>query len=365
VDEDTELLAIHRDRFPEMIRECPVLVESLVHVMLDRARGFAAANWEDEKVTALGRLAGGLAHELNNPAAAAARGAERLAHALADVGNAALAVGAAGLDPDQRAAVETIVARCHSPSRTVSIDPIERADLEEGLGNWLVGHRLDPDHAVAFVEGGVDVGVLESLVEHVPAEALDAVVRWIAVTASASVVARDVERAARRLSEIVGTVQRYTHMDRAPVREPTDLTRGLVDTVDIVRTEANGKGATIRLTLSDRLPLVSGVAPDLNQVWSNLLHNALDAISSGGEVEVSATEESGMVVVRVVDNGHGIPPDIEPRIFDPFFTTKPVGTGVGLGLDMVRRIVRTHDGEVEFDSRPGRTEFRVRLPSAG
>jgi signal transduction histidine kinase len=103
----------------------------------------------------------------------------------------------------------------------------------------------------------------------------------------------------------------------------------------------------------------------LNQVWSNLLHNALDAISSGGEVEVSATEESGMVVVRVVDNGRGIPPDIQPRIFDPFFTTKPVGTGVGLGLDMVRRIVRTHDGEVEFDSRPGRTEFRVRLPSAG
>jgi signal transduction histidine kinase len=331
--------------------------------MLDRARGFAAANWEDEKVTALGRLAAGLAHELNNPAAAAARGAERLAQALVDIGNAALAVGAAGLHPDQRAAVEALAARCYIPSRTVSIDPIERADLEEELGHWLATHQLDSDYAVALIEGGVDVAVLESLARDVPAEALAPVVQWVAVTASASVVARDVERATRRVSEVVGTVQRYAHMDRAPVREPTDLARCLVDTVDIARAEANGKGATIRLTLPDRLPLISGVVPDLNQVWSNLIHNALDAIPSGGDVEVSASEESGTVVVRVVDNGHGIPPEVQPRIFDPFFTTKPVGTGVGLGLDTVRRVVQSHDGHVEFDSRPGRTEFRVRLPA--
>jgi signal transduction histidine kinase len=153
-------------------------------------------------------------------------------------------------------------------------------------------------------------------------------------------------------------------MDRAPVRELTDIGRGLADTIEVVRSEANRKGVTIRLEVADALPRILAVGPDLNQVWSNLLQNALDAVSSGGEIDVHASLDNGSVVVRVVDNGTGIPPEVQPRIFDPFFTTRPAGSGVGLGLDIVRRTVRSHEGDVEVESRPGRTEFHVRLPLA-
>jgi signal transduction histidine kinase len=175
-------------------------------------------------------------------------------------------------------------------------------------------------------------------------------------------VAADVERATRRIDALVTAVRGYSYMDRAPVREPTDISRGLADTVEVLRAEANGKGATIRLELEPGLPEVSAVGPDLNQVWANLLQNALDAVSAGGEIVVRAAKENGAVVVRVIDNGTGIPPDVQPRIFDPFFTTRPTGSAVGLGLDIVRRTVRSHDGDVEVESSPGRTEFHVRLP---
>ncbi|HEX9562905.1 MAG TPA: ATP-binding protein [Gemmatimonadaceae bacterium] len=364
VEAPTELIAIHRDRFPAMIRDCPVLTESLVHAMLDRTRRFAAANWGDEKVMSLGRLAAGLAHELNNPAAAAASGAKRLARALADIGDAAQAVGAAPLNDDQRARVNALVERCQRPLRTVALSPIERADTQERVAEWLDRHELDAELATTLVDGGVGLDELEPLVPLLSDEALAAAARWVAAAAAAAVVAADLERATRRVSDVVSALRGYTYMDRAPVREPTDVGRGLTDTVEVMRAEANRKGAAVRLDVAPELPLVSAVGPDLNQAWANLLQNALDAVSSGGEVVVIASAVNGSVVVRVIDDGPGIAPEVRPRIFDPFFTTKPAGAGVGLGLDIVRRVVRSHAGDVEFETEPGRTEFRVRLPLA-
>jgi signal transduction histidine kinase len=363
VEEPCELIAIHRDRFPDVIRECPVLTESLVHAMLDRTRRFAAANWEDEKVTSLGRLAAGLAHELNNPAAAAASGAKRLARALGEIGAAAQAFFTVPVADEVRRRVQAIVAGSQQLERSMTTGALERADLEERVASWLDQHGLDVREVVALVDGGVELSTLEALGRDLQGEALAAAVRWIGAAASAAVVASDVERATRRINDLVSAVRGYSYMDRAAVREPIDIGLGLADTVEVVRAEANGKGATIRLDVASGLPLVSGVVPDLNQAWANLLHNALDAVAAGGEVGVTASTEGDAVVVRVADNGPGIPDDIQSRIFDPFFTTKPAGSGVGLGLDMVRRIVRSHDGSVEFDSRPGRTEFRVRLPA--
>jgi signal transduction histidine kinase len=363
-EEPTELLSVHKSRFPEMIRDCPELTESLVHTMLDRVRAFAAADWEDEKVTSLGRLAAGLSHELNNPAAAAASGAARLTSMLAEVAEAARAIGAAGLTDDQLAQVEALVELCQSPDRSVTLGAIERADLEEHMADWLRRQGLDAAHAAALVEGGVATEALEPLASRLDLAQLAAAVRWIAGTAEGTVVANDVERATRRINDLVTAVRSYTYMDRAPVREATDIGRGLASTVQVMSAEATGRGATVRLEIAPGLPLVPAVVPDLNQVWSNLLHNALDAIRTGGVVNVAAAAENGSVVVRVVDDGIGIPPEVQPRIFEPFFTTKPLGEGVGLGLDMVRRIVRSHYGDVEFESSPGRTEFRVRLPVA-
>ena len=362
VPEPTELLAIHRDHFPAMIRDCPVLTESLVHSMLDRARSFAAANWQDEKVLALGRLAAGLAHELNNPAAAAASGAERLTNALADVGRAAHAVGAAALTDDQRALVAAVVERCQRSDRMVEGDAIRRADAEDAMCSWLADHGLDVEMAATLVEGGVTVDTVSALGRQIDDAILPAVMRWVAATATASVTAGAVARATRRIDALVRAVRNYTYMDRPPVREPIDVAASLAATAAVVSAEARSKGVSFQLDVAPGLPSIMAVGPDLNLVWSNLLQNALDAVSPGSEILVQAAADEDALCVRVIDDGAGIAPEMAARVFDPFFTTKPAGAGVGLGLDIVRRIAKAHGGDVDFESVPGRTEFRVRLP---
>jgi signal transduction histidine kinase len=176
---------------------------------------------------------------------------------------------------------------------------------------------------------------------------------------------REIQEAAIRISGIVLAVKGFTHMDQATVAEPVDLAKGLDNTVAVLRSKAKTKSASVSVEVEPGLPRVRGFVGELNQVWGNLIDNALDAIPEGGRVDVSAGRENRSVVVRIVDNGTGIPEKIKDRIFDPFFTTKPMGEGTGLGLDIVRRLVRHNDGQISVESRPGRTEFRVVLPVAG
>jgi signal transduction histidine kinase len=175
--------------------------------------------------------------------------------------------------------------------------------------------------------------------------------------------ATDVERATTRIYELVSAVKRFTYMDRPTVAEPSSIAQALADTVAVLGAKAKSKSVTVTLDVPADLPLVRVFGGELNQVWSNLIENALDAVAEGGKVAVNARAEKENVVVRVIDDGCGIVGDDKHRIFDPFFTTKPVGQGTGLGLDIARRIVRRHDGQIEFDSEPGHTEFRVILPA--
>jgi signal transduction histidine kinase len=361
-DQPTEALAVHRDEFPELIRECPTVTATLVHTMLDRSRHFAATDWQDEKLLALGRLAAGLAHELNNPASAATRSATVLAEALTHVEDAAYALGAAQLTEQQRSAIAQLRERSFIPATTGIFSAIERTDREDDLTAWLEAHGADVVPAVALAESGVTPDVLDELADVFKGGALDAALRWIAAGYTARSLADDVKRASARIYDLVSSVKRFTYMDRATVAEPANITQGLADTVAVLAAKAKAKSIAVTLDAPADLPLVRMYPAELNQVWSNLVENALDAVDPSGHVEIRAVPQGAAVVVRVIDDGPGIPSEILGRIFDPFFTTKAMGQGTGLGLDITRRIVRVHDGQIEVESRPGRTEFRVTLP---
>ncbi len=362
MEDTTDALLVSRDHFPEMIRECPVITATIVHVMLDRARQFASTDWQDEKMVSLGRLSAGMAHELNNPASAAARSAKLLNEVLSEVEEASRLLGAINLTVTQRGRLLDLRDRSLIPATTGVFSAIERSDREEEIVSWLAAHGADTSRAAALAEGDVTRERLDEFAEVISGTALDAALRWIAADRTARALVRDVERATDRIYDLVSAVKRFTYMDRAVVMEPTDVGQGLADTVSVLAAKAKQKSVSVRLDVPADLPRVSGFAGELNQVWSNLIDNALDAVESSGHVTVTASRDGDTVVVCVTDDGPGIPPEIEGQIFDPFFTTKPIGAGTGLGLDISRRIVRSHHGQIGVESRPGRTEFRVSIP---
>jgi signal transduction histidine kinase len=210
----------------------------------------------------------------------------------------------------------------------------------------------------------VTIDALNQIAGAVQGPALDAVLRWAAAGCAVRGLASEIQDAAMRISGLVTAIKGFTHMDQAPVAEAVDLARGIANTVAVLKAKARAKAVSVTVAVDAALPPALGHVGELNQVWANLVDNALDAVAEGGRVEISATREPQGIVVRIVDDGGGIPAEIRERIFDPFFTTKAMGQGTGLGLDVVKRLVGQNDGRIDVDSRPGRTEFRVLLPVA-
>jgi signal transduction histidine kinase len=333
--------------------------------MVDRARAFKVSDLQVEKMASLGKLAAGLAHELNNPASAAARSAQLVSEALIESEEASRAYGAAALDARAATLVERVRAVCGARPTIRVLSPVERADREEALADWLQHHEADEALAAPLAETDVTLALLDELAAAVSGDQLRVALRWVAAGCTVRGLARDIERAASRVHELVSAVKGFTYMDRAASPEPVDLAKGLGDTLAVMAAKARAKSASLAVDLAPDLPRVLGFGGELNQVWANLVDNALDAVPDGGRVTVTARAEGSKVLVRVTDDGPGIPAEVKSRIFDPFFTTKPVGKGTGLGLDIVRRLLERNDGSIEVQSEPGRTEFRVILPVAG
>jgi len=362
VEEAADVLVVPRDMLPEMIRECPVITAKLVHAMVDRARQFTASDLRDEKLISLGKLAAGLAHELNNPASAVMRSAKTLTEAVRSAEEAGRQLAAAHLSDAQFACIESTRTACGA--RQAPLSAMARADHEDEIADWLADHGADEDCALPLADTGVTLAALDTLAANISGTSLDASLRWISASCLVRALTSEIETASSRMYNLVAAVKGFSYMDHAPTPEPVNIHRGIADTLTVLGAKTRAKSVEVAMDIPEDLPHVHAVGAELNQIWMNLIDNAVDAVAVGGHVAVTAGAERDSVIVKITDDGPGIPKEIQGRIFDPFFTTKGVGKGTGLGLDVVRRLLQRHEGEIEVDSEPGRTEFQVRLPAA-
>ena len=363
-EESSEILEVHGNHIRELIQKCPEVTATLVHAMIDRARAFTSNELHDEKMVSLGRLSAGLAHELNNPAAALARSATVLYERLDQTAQATRALGKFKLTETQLAAVDGLRNACLATDECCVRSPVERAEREEAIADWLADHGLDSAVAEPLAETALSFEALDSVARAIDGPALNPVLTWSASECVVRGLASEIREAATRISDLVAAIKGFTHMDQAVAAGPVDLVQGLRNTVTVLAAKARLKSASVVVEAEPGLPRALGFAGELNQIWANLIDNALDAIPEAGQVTAKASCDDRRVLVRIIDDGAGIPIQIRERIFDPFFTTKPMGQGTGLGLDIVRRLVRHNDGEISVESEPGRTQFRVALPIA-
>ena len=362
--EPAEILEVPRVHLHAMIRDCHEITSILVHQMLDRSRVFTSIGLHDEKMVSLGKLSAGLAHELNNPASAIERSAALLGERLESAEQAARALGALTPTAPQLAAIEVLRASCLTSVADGVLSPIQQMEREDAIADWLADHGVDGDIAGPLAETSITVATLDRLAVDIGGPLLTAVLRWAAAGCSVRGLASEIQDAASRISGLVTAIKGFTHMDQAPAAEAVDLHQGLSNTVAVLKAKARAKSVAVSLSVANDIPRVLGFVGELNQIWANLIDNALDAVPESGHVDVTVRLDRQRVVVSVIDDGPGIPIEIRERLFEPFFTTKPVGKGTGLGLDIVRRLVIHNDGEIEFESVPGRTEFRVLLKVA-
>jgi len=353
------------DKFPEMLQRIPVLGVRLVGVMSDRIRETTKNETQREKLMALGKLSAGLAHEINNPAAAATRAAASLREALDALSDANRRLDHRELTHDQRVFITQMEQRAVEVLGTPrNLDPMEVADREDELGAWLEAHgsRNAWIHASLMAEADVRVERLEWLATQLEPAIMNDVFDRVSATVTANKLAGEIQHSIARITDLVAAVKEYSYMDQAPEQE-IDIHDGLESTLKIMEYKLRKNMVEVERKYDRTLPRVCAFGRELNQVWTNLIDNAADAMKEGGRLRLSTLSENGFVIVDVQDSGPGIPPDIRQRIFDPFFTTKQVGEGTGLGLDTVLRIVRKHRGNIDVDSKPGETHFRVRLPT--
>ena len=361
-EQQTEILMVDRVHLPQIICDCHELTEVLVHVMLDRARVFKAADLNDEKMTSLGRLAAGLAHELNNPASAVARSASTLVAQLGTFDGSARDFCALRLSGAQRDLVSSLRNDTLTPTSGRAYSPIEHSDREDMIAQWLEDHDAAGCDPVPLAESPLTSAHLEAMAKTLDRSQIAPVVRYLSDDYVMRRLGSEIETAATRIHTLVSAVKGFTYMDQETIPTPVDVAQGLSDTLTVMQSKARDKSVRLELDAAPGLPRIEGFGGELNQVWANLIANAIDAVPRSGMVRVTAARQGDDLVVQVIDNGQGIPQDVQNRIFDPFFTTKGVGAGTGLGLDIARRVVERHHGGLTFTTGPQGTTFRVALP---
>lgn len=355
---------VDTDAFWDLLASCPEVRRELLTAVTQRVRALEGVSQQQARLASLGTLAAGLAHELNNPVAAVRAGVGPLGSALAEVSAAALRLGRAL--PDDAALAPLAAVRSDALAALAAPAPprsaLRSADAEDAVAEWLDEHGADRawDRAPTLVRAGLNPGRLDALTAALPAGALGDAVEWLAATLTGAEVLGEVREGATRVSDLVQAMREYTYLDQGE-RQDVDVRAGLESTLAVLAHRLRDGVEVVRDHDPD-LPTVRASGTALNQVWTNLVDNALDAMGGRGRLTLSTRREGDRVAVAVGDTGPGVPPELVEHIFDPYFTTKGVGDGVGLGLDTVRRIVEGSGGDVRVESHPGSTRVTVRLP---
>jgi signal transduction histidine kinase len=361
---DCRFLALPAGPFAEVFREWYPMAVHLLEGLFVGQRNSAELVGQRERLLALGKLTAGLTHELNNPAAAAARATASLRDRFAGMRHKLAMLSEGEIDGAVLRSLtglqEEFVARIDSARE---LSTLQRSDLEDGLGDWLDEHEVDAPWELAgvFVAAGLGPADLDRVAAAVPPSFLEPALRWLAYTVETETLLLEIGDSTSRISSLVDAAKQYSQMDRTP-HQPTDLHDGLDATLVML----GGKipaGVAVVKEYDRSLPKVPAYAGELNQVWTNLIVNALDAMAGEGTLTLRTGRDGDCALVEVGDTGPGIPDELRPRVFEPFFTTKPVGQGTGLGLDVSWRIVvKRHGGDLRVTSTPGDTRFQVVLP---
>jgi signal transduction histidine kinase len=362
---DARFFVMPATMFAKAIRGWFPLAMHLLEGIYLGMRNTQALVGQRERLLALGALSAGLTHELNNPAAAAVRATAALRERVAGMRHKLAMLADGHLDPSQLPAlVKLQEAAAERVGKAPTLSALETNDAEDELADWLEEHDIQSgwDIAPVLVGGGVDVPWLAGVAGAVGEENLEPAVRWLAYTVETELLMGEIEDAVARISTLVGAAKQYSQIDRAPF-QVVDV-HELLDSTLVMLAGKLGKGITVVKEYDRSLPQIPAYAAELNQVWTNIIDNAVGAMDGHGTLTIRTVRDGDLVCVEIGDTGPGVPENIRSRIFEPFFTTKPVGEGTGLGLDISYRIVvNKHHGDIRLISQPGDTRFRVLLPA--
>ncbi|SAK84698.1 two-component sensor kinase [Caballeronia hypogeia] len=360
---DCYLISLAESTVRTLMNECEAFGKQIFRSMYGRISAYDTFILSGEKLAALGRLSAGLAHELNNPAAAVARAADGMRDALDSLHRATRALVLCAMPVDVMETLDTWARRAPPAIDATPAGSLRRSEAEDRFAQWLSTHGIDKPWLMAprLVAAGFAPEEFEPLTARVSREQFSAGIRWLAATFEMRFLSEQTWLGAERISEIVKAMKSYSYMDQAPLQE-VDIHGGIEDTLTIMQHRLK-HGVVVTRDYDRALPPVPVYGSELNQVWTNLIDNAIDAMDERGELTIRSHREGNCAVIEITDTGHGIPADVLPRLFEPFFTTKPPGKGNGLGLHIAyRTVVHRHEGRLGVVATEVGTTFQVRLP---
>jgi signal transduction histidine kinase len=365
----TNILQLHKEHFTEMVNQSYSLTQALVAVMTNRVRDFQQMQLMDEKLMALGKMSAGLAHELNNPAAAMIRSAQELHRHLQQTperfkATLTMRVNEDDVDVINEMLFERMATGRKNAGKDLSL--MEREEHNDDLMDWFEEHGIDNGDEIAdtLIDWEFQPEHLDRIAAVLPKKSLQPVISWIETSLITESLVGEIQTASSRISELVTSIKTYSHMDSDPSMEFIDIHEGLISTLTMLKFKFKEKNVVLQKEWDRDLPFIKALAGELNQVWTNLIVNALDALGErdGSSLTIRTYRRRDNLCIDIEDNGPGIPADIQSRIFEPFFTTKGIGEGTGMGLDIVRRVIERHNGSISVNSVPGRTCFLICFP---